>query len=231
MSDRAASPPNLALETLWLSIPSESTMAFRESFSLASRAIQLALREYLPARWFSDPAHYWDRDRSLPMLAYQCSRPASFRQGRDYTYDLLNAATTRNLFWSIRQRLPGELARLEASGRLAWEPALAKMYSPRRAPLMIQFVREHRRLLNRILASETRLVNALVLFAVAVPGARSPVRVRERLMRSWRGTLSRIYPEIDASPFCEELLARAKAAVNQAQIASEFPLERPTISA
>lgn len=225
------------LISAWLSAPEESSTAFRETFSLVSRAIQLALREYLPERYFADLYRYRDRERAFPLLAYQCSRPAPLDRGREYTYDLLNPEMMSSLMSSFRQRLPKHLARMEAAGLFAGDIGLARMYAPWRYLSIVQFVRRRRRLLDRILATETRLVNALVLFSVALPRARSAERLHERLVASWRGSLARIYADLDASPFLEELLGVATRALIQSQngqsqrIPGEFPDEAPTTSA
>lgn len=216
----------------WRGAPAEATGAFQDAFSHIARAIQVALREYVPPCYFSSLARYADRERAFPMLVYQCSRPLSFRQGREFTHDLLNSLMMRNLFWSLRTTLPRELTRLEESGIFAGDLTLARMYAQRRYSTIVQFVRSHRKPLDRILATETSLVNALIQFASALPAAHSEERAVQRLEKSWKGSLSRIYFGVDASPLYEQLIGLATQTLLRYQrMPSEIPEEIPTTSA
>lgn len=236
MSDSTAIQPGFDILGPWRSAPEETSAAFQAGFRAVSRAIQLALREYLPRQYFAAPERYREKSHAFPMVAYRCSRPIALRQDREYTYDILNGVPVENFFWSVRLRLPKELMRMEAEGIFTGDPALARIYAARRHASLFEYVRRHRRLLYRILATETKLVNALIQFAVALPRAQSSSRVRRRFARSWRRSLARIYPGVDASPFFEELFGVATRALAQSmeewrRIRGEFPAESPTTSA
>lgn len=207
----------------WKLMPPERSHAFVGVFGDVVRAIQVELRSYLPQQYFQDPAHYREIRQSLSMIVYQCSPPTPRRQGREFTYDLLSIEVMKNLFWSLRYTLPAELRKLEDSRLLAEQPLLARMYSPRRYVEAIGLVQRKRTHLHRLLATETGIINALMLFITAMRQTRRPDVAHRRLMTAWRTKLYRVYPGLHLPEFAPRLLEIATDALKQSLTnASEF---------
>lgn len=191
--------------SVWQGAPPERSAAFSAALGAVSRAMQQALRDHVPARYFLTTERYCDPRRALPMLVYQCSRPAPHRQSREFTYDVLSSRMMTSFFWTVRQKMPAELRRLEMKLLAEGNLALARTYAPRHVGRIVAWAHAHRRLLDRLLSTEASLVNDLINFAVAVRQARRPESHHLKLIHVWRRTLSRIYPGLDASGFAIDL--------------------------
>ena len=207
-----ATQPALDLAAVWRSAPSERTAAFTEALGAIARDLQQSLRQQLPSRFFLSPDSHLDRRLALAMLVYQCSRPTSRRQGREFTYDIVDRSMMAGFYWGVRQALPAELAWLQARMLTAGKYALARSYAPRHSAAIVAEVRAHPQRLGRLLSAEGSLLRDLLQFAVAFPREASPARatrLQDNLLRSWTRTLSRVYPTLDASDLAAGLFESA----------------------
>ncbi len=207
-----ATPPAFDAAAVWRLAPSERTAAFTEAFGAIARDLQQSLRQQLPSRYFLRPESHLDRRHSLAMLVYQCSRPTPRRQGREFTYDIVDRAMMAGFYWGVRQALPAELAWLQARMLTAGRYDLARSYAPRHSTAIVSEVRARPQALGRLLSAEGSLLRELLQFAVAFPRQDSPLRaarLRDNLLRCWVRTLSRVYPTLDASDLAAGLFQSA----------------------
>lgn len=191
---------------LWRNAPSERSAAFSAVFGDIAQAMQQFLRARLSALYFQETAEPFSVPRrALSMLAYQASAPSSRTHGREFTYDVINPRMMAGFWWSAAKEFPAALAQWEAKFTESNELELAGFYATRHHRRLLGLVREHKGLIDRLLSSETSMLNDLINFAIAVRHARRPLAAHIRLMRSWEFTLRRIFPGIDASGLAAEL--------------------------
>src|SRR5713226_156165 len=122
------------LSACWLAAPDERSPAFFPAFTRVSVAIQSALREHVPNKYFADLAAFRNTKTAYPMLVYQASHPFRGKLRTDLTYDVLNPQTLAVLFRSVKLTLPELLDRMEARLRGAGAEDLAGKYARKRAP-------------------------------------------------------------------------------------------------
>ena len=102
-----------ALAGRWLDAPGERDQQFFQVYARVSRAVQRAIRIWLPYLYFSRPERYEDWAAAAPLVVYQASRPCTGRPKYDFTYDVLRDRSMTAFYRQASGRLPGELARIE----------------------------------------------------------------------------------------------------------------------
>jgi hypothetical protein len=68
-----------ALADRWLDAPAERDPQFFPAYARVSRAVQRAIRTWLPYLYFSSPERYEDLAMAAPLVVYQASRPFAGR--------------------------------------------------------------------------------------------------------------------------------------------------------
>ena len=102
-----------ALADRWLDAPGERDPQFFPVYARVSRAVQRAIRTWLPYLYFSSPERYEDLEVAAPLVVYQASRPFAGRPKYDFSYDVLRDSSMTIFYRRASGRLSEELARIE----------------------------------------------------------------------------------------------------------------------
>jgi hypothetical protein len=188
-------------EACWLSAPDERSPAFFQAFARISLALQVALRERIPATYFGDLNAYCDVKKSYPMLIYEASRPFRGRVRTELTYDVLNPETLARVIRSAKLSL-GELltraeSRLQAEGWID----IANHYQAKRVQEIIDSVQrlsKSRKCFYALIRAESVLMNALTELG-GLGGLRPKEQDRRLALfeKRWSFQLRRLYPGTD----------------------------------
>lgn len=213
--DSAASFPTPGLG--WLAAPDERTPGFFPAFARVSVAIQIVLRERIPAYYFLDAQAFAAPKIAYPMLVYRSSRPFRGKMRTELTYDVLNPKTLESFFRSVRPVF-GEVLQTVKS-RLLTEnlPEIAALYEPSRANTILQSVQrlsKSRKCLYVLIRAESVLITTM--FDLAGLGT-LPIKQQARrvasLEKKWRYQLRRMYPGTDFTWLAGELMEAATEAL------------------
>ena len=199
-----------------LALPAERSGAFLPTFARISVALQSALRERVPALYFSKPVRFRQWKTAYPMLVYQASRPFRGRVRTELTYDVLNPRSIAILFRRAAANLGPLLHRTEAQLEAELED-VADRYLPRRAGEILQSVQRlsgSRRCLYLLVRGESALIDALIeLTGLGSVSGRERVRRLAAFHKKWRFQLRRLYPGEDFSALAPGLLEAATQAL------------------
>jgi|SRR5579884_731164 len=197
------------LEPIWRSAPHEHSPQHYPVFRRIAAALQTSLRAHVSESW--DPiAHAADPQVNLSVLAWLTADPARETSVADFTYDVLNTTLMRSYYHSARHNLLPVLARLGAELRARGASDLVRLYRPTRIGTIIQMLQARRAMTTRLIGSEMRLMDALLLFAGDMAERRrSAAAAFPRLMHRWQFLLRRTLPPHDFSAFAPELFAIA----------------------
>jgi len=143
----------------WLDAPPESSKRYKPVYRHISRSVQTALREHLPALWFSYPNGYDAVPIGQAMLMYQASPSAAGQTRGTICRDLLSPASLNGIFYVTRWTLPALLAEVHAELRAQQNPR-AHQYRPSLAPEIIERQRKLGSPGRTILLVEQEVVHA-----------------------------------------------------------------------
>jgi len=133
--------------------------------------LQLALRAWISAIYFSDLKAYEDREAAYPVVLYQASRPFCGNPGHDFTLDLRDYPDCTNTLeqaWkltgsSLRRTLAEVELRLNQAGR----SQLAKSYAPKWYEDVLHEVRRNPKAYAHVLTKEADFINSIIDLAAA----------------------------------------------------------------
>jgi len=194
-----------ALADRWLDAPAERNPQFFPVYARVSRAVQRAVRTWLPYLYFSSPERYEDLEMAAPLVVYQASRPYAGRPKYDFSYDVLNDSSMTVFHRRASARLSGELARIEGLLLGAGRSDSAAAYSPKRVRALMDWVRRHPARVRSLLVADTCLIDAFVNLGCQAgqlhsqnsedPGMalKELTRVANQAAKSLRATLRRLY--------------------------------------
>ena len=209
------------LSACWLAAPDERSPAFFPVFTEVSVAVQSALREQVPNKYFADLAAFSNTKTAYPMLVYQASHPFRGKLRTDLTYDVLNPQTLAVLFRGVKLTLPELLDRMEARLRAAGSGELAAKYARKQAPEIVQSVQRlnrSRKCLYILIRAEALLMNALVeLGGLGGCPAKQQARRVAAFEKKWNFQLRRLYPANDFTWLAPALLGAATEALLSCQ--------------
>jgi len=204
-------------DACWLSLPAERSAAFLPTLARISVAIQTALRQRVPAVYFSNLDRFRDWKSAYPMLVYEASRPFRGRVRTELTYDVLNPRLMTVLFRRAKTNLVPLLEHVETELRAEGWLEVAAHYLPRNAPDVIESVQRlsaSRRCLYRLIRSESVLVDALLdLSGLGNLSAREQAKRIATFRKKWQFQLRRLYPSGDFSALAPDLLEAATKAL------------------
>jgi hypothetical protein len=218
--DHSAAPALSAipkLDACWLEAPAERSPAFFPVFTRVSDAVQSALREQVPGRYFADLENFGNTKTAYPMLLYQASRPFHGKMRTDLTYDVLNPKTLARLFRTLKLTLPELLDSVDARLHAAGRSDFAAKYARRKAPNIVESVQhlsKSRKCLYMLIRAEAVLVNALVeLGGLGGLTAKEQARRVASFEKKWSFQLRRLYPGTDFTWLAPVLLDAATQAL------------------
>jgi len=146
----------------WLQAPGEREPAFFETYARISKAVQAAMRLWLPYVYFSDIERYETLDAAFPLVVYQASPPFNPKPKYDFYYDVTSERSMASFYRASARRLPDELARIEQLLLAAGRTRTAAYYSPACARSILDSVQRRPRLLHSLLVADADLIEALV---------------------------------------------------------------------
>jgi len=208
------------LDSCWLRAPSENLPGFLEAFVDVSLAVQIALRQHVPAAYFENPERFRDPKTAYPMLVYQASPAFRGKIRTDLTYDVLDPAMLASLARMAKANLIELLAKVEGRLRAEGRPEFADSYRPKLIVEILQSVQrisKSRRSLCLLIRGEGALVDALIQL-----GGLGALPVREQAKRSamvrkkWSVQLRRLYQGKDFTVLAPVLLDAATQALQSA---------------
>lgn len=204
------------LERIWRSAPAERDPYHHQVFIRVAASLQSALRARIGACW--DPlVHAAQPVVNLSVLAWVCAEPARTTTISQFTYDVLDPTLMRAFYCSARQHLPARLRQICADLRARCARDIVGDYLPSRIGFILGEVQEHPRTVTRLIGSEMRLMDSLLLFAAEL-GTRPRLHrtALPRLIRRWQFLLRRTLHGHDFSDFALELFALVTAALEDA---------------
>ncbi len=194
-----------SLVSAWLEAPDERGPGFFPVYARVARAVQRAVRIWLPYIYFSDVGRYETLDAAFPLVVYQASRPFPCKPGFNFNYDVMDQPSMMSFFRQAALGLPGVLAEVEALLLNAGRKRTAAFYNPGQAGKILASVQQKPQQLRSLLAADASLVDALVNLGCRAHGLRdraakdpaSAVRALSRfaadLVRAFHGKLRRLY--------------------------------------
>jgi hypothetical protein len=204
------------LDPCWLQTPAERSTAFLPAFVRMSVAIQTALREIVPARYFERLDRFREPKTAFPMLVYQASPPFRGKKRTELTYDVMNPSLIAMLFRRSKLRLIELLPQVELRLRAAQLPE-ATLYAPHQAPAIlhnVQRLSKSRRYLFLLIRGESVLVDALIqLSGLGDLPPKAQTRKWASFGKRWNYQLRRMYPGCNCIPIACDLLKAAAAAM------------------
>lgn len=154
---------SLMLETslMMMNAPAERDQRYFQIWQRISVHLQKELRPWASEMYFRDPARCEDRDAAYPMIVYAACRPCYGRRPADFTYDIADSATLPAAWRTIGRAIQLEMEKFAVRLQGA-PPALGRRYLPVWHEDVLVAVQKKPKRLIALLASEARLINALI---------------------------------------------------------------------
>lgn len=147
--------------TGWAHAPAEHSRNYAAVYSEVSLAVQAALREWVPALYFSEADRFDDLELAYGMLAWRASRPAVGAHIDRLSYDVLDPKMMERCFYwigrSMRRQLSLVLPVVQKLGG-----GRARKFQPSSDQRIIERVRRCQRGLFHLLKAEEEIVNQLL---------------------------------------------------------------------
>jgi hypothetical protein len=150
------------LVACWLNAPAERDPGFFDAYSAVSRAVQQALRNWLPYLYFADLERYGDLGAAWPLVLYGCTRPFRGRPRSEFTYDVMDPERVAQARRSALRALPAELERIAQLLAGAGRTAAARFYAPGQEDAVLEATQRQPRLFQSLLAADAFFVDSLV---------------------------------------------------------------------
>lgn len=125
----------------WSRAPLPRDPRFGEAFGRVSLRLQQLLRLWLPALWFSDPAHYAPASAAYPLVAYQATPLWQAGPASGFTCDTTLGPAVTQARRGALEALPGVASAIETRLRRHGHEALAKHYARNRVRDIIRHAR------------------------------------------------------------------------------------------
>jgi hypothetical protein len=150
----------------WLSAPEERSADFFATYSQMSKAVQGALRRWVPYLFFHDGDQYGDSEHGIPLAVYQGLRPYRGKPRSSFTFDVLNPELMA-LAYRLATRDIGPVAeRIRAFLIGNNFSAIARHYQPSRLRSLVDLTAKQRRSFNSLLVGDSLLIEAFVKLGV-----------------------------------------------------------------
>ncbi|MBA3974558.1 MAG: hypothetical protein C0504_10115 [Candidatus Solibacter sp.] len=226
-----------ASQTLaWTSTPHPSTPEFTAAVARISTALQLLMRRWLPALYFSGPHRYAALGAAWPLLVYAAGLPSRLPRAHHFTYDAMDPDSVRDAAFSASAALPPMIGEIRAHLSAAGLKSKLAHYVPYRYEGLI-----HRAIrspqFSSLLRADAFLVQDMVRLAETCREFRSlwtrqPSSVIRRLssdgayfVRSFNSRLKRLFGNSEFLALGPLILAEATTALSGASARSQVSLE------
>jgi hypothetical protein len=204
----------------WLSAPEERNPSSFDTYLRLAKAVQLAVRRWLPYIYFRNAGSYADQE-AIPLLVYGATRPFRGKPRSTFTFDVLNTELV-DLFFRLALRDVEPLAeRIAAALMEAGHPEIAESYGHARGRGLVEVARKKRRLTHGLLVADGVILEALLKLGneansigrTAATDSKRAVRALSNscdgFVSTWQGKLRRLYASEDFRPFGSLLLIEA----------------------
>ncbi len=146
----------------WNTAPAERDPLYFRAWQRTSVGLQKALRQSIPGLYFHDSHRFEDRAMAYQLVVYAACRPCYGQPRTEFTFDMADpralAAALRSIGHATQMVLAPIEKRLRAEGRLV----VARRYMPVWYQDIILEVKKQPKLLIRLLASEAKLIDAVI---------------------------------------------------------------------
>jgi hypothetical protein len=210
----------------WLFAPGERAPDFFGTYSRVSKAVQSALRRWVPHLFFHEADRYGDPEFGFPLAVYQGLRPYRGRPRSSFTFDVLNPELIALAYRLAMRDIDGVARRIRDVLAASGLTDVAQHYQPARLKPLVNAVKKQRRSLSSLLVGDAQLVEAFVRFGVDAHQAGSLVQNASRqsavkaistaadnLVRSCHPRLRRLYAGTDFQCLLPMLLIEATHAL------------------
>lgn len=150
------------IEEVLRNAPRERDPRYFRTWQRVSLALQRALREWIPERCFEDLASFEDRETAYQVLVFAAARLCYGRPKTEFTFDVADRGTLDSALHNIGMTLRFVLEPVEQRLREAGLTELSPRYSPMWRHDILRIVRRRSRILIGLLASEARLIDAMI---------------------------------------------------------------------
>jgi hypothetical protein len=146
----------------WASSPEESDPRYFRSWQRVSIALQKSFRQCASEIYFRDPARLRDLEPAYTLIVFSACRRYYGRPRCDFTYDVADPKTFHSAWRSLGNSLRTALAPIERRLRDAGDFELAHRYAAVWHLDVLRSVKRRPRPFIRLIARETRLVEAVI---------------------------------------------------------------------
>lgn len=193
------------LVSVWLDAPDEKAATYFRTYARVSRAVQRAMRYWLPFIYFSDTERYGALGAAYPLLVYQNSKAYDCRPKHDFTYDVMSREWREEFFGQSARWLKKDLPRVYRALLAEGLRETARYYEPRQAEEIAASVARRPRLLIGLLSADALFVDSLVTLGCRAgrlreEAAKNPQRTvrhltefSSELVKAFHGRLRRLY--------------------------------------
>ena len=215
----------------WLSAPDERSPDFFATYARVSKAVQGALRRWVPYLFFREMEMYGDSEFGFPLAVYQALRPYRGRPRSSFTFDVLNTELVALAYRLAMRDIDPVAERIECVLSATGLHRIARHYEADRLKTLINYVKKQRRSMNSLLVGDTVLVEAFVRLGLDAHQAGKLVRgdarqaakaistARDTFVKSCHIRLKRHYAGADFQSLLPKLLIEATRALRP-----EFPM-------
>ncbi|MGJ5820371.1 hypothetical protein [Paludibaculum fermentans] len=149
----------------WATAPHSRDEQYIPTMCRISRAMQSAVRYWLPTLYFADLQRFRTPAAAFPLLAYQYSAPYTDVKAHRLSYDFMSSEmlikALNSAIPGLRQALPELQNALAAAGM----QDLASTYNPKNVARIIAQVQVQRHNFNALLAADTYFIEEMVRLA------------------------------------------------------------------
>ena len=142
--------------------PPERDPRYFPTWQRTSVALQRALREWIPERYFQDVRRFENRAMAYQFLVYAACRPCYGRPRTEFTFDVADPGTLNSALHNTGRSLAVVLASVERRLCEAGLPELGRRYAPIWRQDIMRTVKNKPRRLIALLASEAKVVEAVI---------------------------------------------------------------------
>ncbi len=204
---------------IWGSSPQPGMAAFDTVFQPVSRALQAALRLWIPYLYFIDGARFDEHIEAWTFLVYSQMRLYRPKARNEFSYEVSDPREVREALHGMLPPLMDEMRRI--SSRIAamkLPKELSQKYSQRRTPRMLAYIAGMPRLFTALLHGENRIMEAILRFGQEVgAGTRlrhgDALKAGSSLHRRLGQRLRRMCNAVDTGGLAGVLLVEATAAL------------------
>ncbi len=209
----------------WARAPHSKDTDYFPTMCRVSRAMQAAVRNWLPTLYFADLEHFRTPCAAFPLLAYQYSAPYADVKARHLSYDFMNSEMLVRALNSAAPGLRQALPQLQSALAAAGMQEFVSTYDPNSVERILASVQIQNRNFNALLAADAYFAEEMIRLADMTRELRATCRRKPAiairnltrysadLVKALHGHLRRLYAEEDFVALGSLLLIAATSAL------------------